>query len=356
MLFSICIPVYNTSKYLDECLQSVLCQTEKDYEIVLIDDGSTDVSGEICDKYAKQYPHIRVIHKENEGLMMTRRRGFQEARGDYFICLDSDDALYGADALKKIRDMIDKTDADLVIYEYIYGSDGASKPDRHISLFPHQNGHVFQGEAKQELYDKLLLGRFLNLITIKAASRKIVDVDVDYSQWKIDLVSSQGEDLFQSLPILDNAKRIAYLKEPLYFYRWNHTSISRNSKPEYYYAYRTVYLRTDLYLEKWGFDKNRIHRIMQGRINMLFGVLLGGSHPDRAQWLQVLRCVADDPFFLRLWAERDRAYICKYYMLMGKLLLKKRFLTLQIVKKTVEFLIRTKIILQRRTGWNQKSV
>ena len=93
MLFSVCIPVYNTSKYLDECLASVLCQTEKDYEIVLVDDGSTDGSGALCDRYAARYPHIRVIHKENEGLMMTRRRGFQEALGDYFICLDSDDAL-----------------------------------------------------------------------------------------------------------------------------------------------------------------------------------------------------------------------------------------------------------------------
>ena len=68
MLFSVCIPVYNTSKYLDECLRSVLNQTEKDYEIVLVDDGSTDDSPQICDKYAEKYANIRVIHKEMKGL------------------------------------------------------------------------------------------------------------------------------------------------------------------------------------------------------------------------------------------------------------------------------------------------
>ena len=337
MLFSICIPVYNTSKYLDECLQSVLCQTEKDYEIVLVDDGSTDASGTICDRYAAQYPQIRVIHKENEGLMMTRRRGFAEARGSYFICLDSDDALNDPDALKKIRSMIEDKNADLVLYEYIYASELHSKlPDRVISLFDYPNGYVFQGEIKQELYRKLLMGKFMNPIVIKAVARNLVDLDMDYSQWKDSLVNGQAEDLLQSLPILDAAQRVAYLKEPLYFYRWNPASISKNVRPDYYYAYRTVYQRTDEYLTRWGFRDDEIHRIMQGRLNIIFGVLLAKSHLDHDQWLQVLGTVAEDPFFHDLWKKRDSAYVCKYYMFMGELLLKKQFGLLQLAKKTVE--------------------
>lgn len=347
MLFSICIPVYNTSKYLDECLQSVLCQTEKDYEIVLVDDGSTDNSGEICDRYAAEYPHIRVIHKENEGLMMTRRRGFQEAKGDYFLCLDSDDAFNDKNTLKKIRHIIEEEKADLVIYEYIYAYSTTAQPDRRISLFDCPDGYIFQRDAKCEIYNKLLFGTGLNAIWIKAASRNIVDLDVDYSQWKDQLVNSQGEDLFQSLPILDKAERIAYLKEPLYFYRWNPASISRNVRPEYYYAYRTIYQRTDLYLEKWMFTDTQIHRIMQARINMIFGVLLAEKHPDHKKWLQVLRDVAEDPFYCELWEKRDGKHICKYYMLMGQLILKKRFVILQIVKKTVDFLVRMNKLVKR---------
>lgn len=347
MLFSVCIPVYNTSKYLDECLASVLCQTEKDYEIVLVDDGSTDGSGALCDRYAARYPHIRVIHKENEGLMMTRRRGFREARGDYFICLDSDDALNDSDALKKIRRMIEEKNADLVIYEYIYAADTSATPDRTISLFSHESGHVFSGRDKEELYRKLLLGKYLNPIVIKAASRRIVDLDVDYSQWKDRLVRSQAEDLFQSLPILDAAQRVAYLKEPLYFYRWNPASISRNVRPDYYYAYRTVYQRTDEYLEKWGFTQEEIHCIMQGRINMIFSVLLAADQPDHARWMEVLKDVSGDPFFRRLWMERSSAHVCRYYLLMGELILKKRWGVLKVTKKTVERLVRLKKYMKR---------
>lgn len=348
MLFSVCIPVYNTSKYLDECLQSVLQQTETDYEIVLVDDGSTDDSGQICDRYAAQYPHIRVIHKENEGLMITRRRGFQEAKGDYFLCLDSDDAWNDHDALKKLRAMIENLSPDLVVYEYIYGAETNAQPDRTITLFEHPNGYVFQGDGKKELYNKLLLGQFFNPIFIKAFSRNILDLGTDYSQWKESLVNSQGEDLFQSLPLLDAAQRVAYLKEPLYFYRWNPKSISRNIRSEYYYAYRTVYQRTDLYLEKWGFSAEEIHRIMQLRLNMLFGVLLSNNHSDKKAEGRILHEVAEDPFFRTLWAERDPKYICKYYMLAGKLLVAKRFVFLRILRKIVKQFVAIKRTIKNR--------
>lgn len=349
MLFSVCIPVYNTSKYLDECLHSVLNQTENDYEILLVDDGSTDGSSRMCDEYAGKYPNIQVIHKENEGLLMTRRRGFQEAKGDYFVCLDSDDALCDMDALKKIRRMIEEKSADLVIYEYICAAElNSEQPDRYISLFDHPDGHMFQGESKRELYRKLLLGKSLNPIFIKAFSRELVDLDVDYSQWKDSLVNGQAEDLLQTLPILDAAKRVAYLKEPLYFYRWNPASISRNVRPDYYYAYRTVYLRANAYLGKWGFDESQIHRFMQAQINMIFSVLLAERHPDHRKWMEVLQNVAEDWFFADLWKKRDGKYVCRYYLLMGELILKKRFALLQVTKKSVECISHMKKRFLRR--------
>ena len=341
MLFSVCIPVYNTSKYLDECLQSVLCQTETDYEIVLVDDGSTDDSGKICDCYAEQYPHIRVIHKENEGLMMTRRRGFQEAKGDYCLCLDSDDYWLSDRMLSRIREMIEEKQCDLVLFDYIAGKEDPAS-NQNITLFDHTDGYVFEGECKKELYEKLLIGRALNAIWCKVPARHIVDVDTDYSQWKESLVNSQGEDLFQSLPILDRVQRVAYLKEHLYFYRCNAVSISRNVRPDYYYAYRTVYQRTDEYLKKWDFSAEEIHRIMQHRINMIFGILLAEKHPDRRQWLQVLQDVADDPFFGELWQQRDPAYVCRYYRLAGNLILTKRLGILRVIKKIVDILVRLK--------------
>ena len=102
MFFSILIPVYNTSEYLPECMDSVLSQSFRDFEVVLLDDGSTDNSGQLCDEYAQKDDRVRVIHKQNEGLMMTRRRGFKEAKGDYFICVDV--SLYDNDSADHSRE------------------------------------------------------------------------------------------------------------------------------------------------------------------------------------------------------------------------------------------------------------
>ena len=93
MKVSVIIPVYNTAKYLDECIESVVNQSVKDLEIILVDDGSTDGSPDICDKWANRDVRIKVIHKENEGLGYTRNRGIVAARGEYLSFLDSDDTL-----------------------------------------------------------------------------------------------------------------------------------------------------------------------------------------------------------------------------------------------------------------------
>ena len=91
MKISVIIPVYNTEKYLKECIESVLAQTYTDLEILLINDGATDSSPQICEAYEKQDDRIKVIHKENGGLSDTRNVGIDQCSGDYVLFLDSDD-------------------------------------------------------------------------------------------------------------------------------------------------------------------------------------------------------------------------------------------------------------------------
>ena len=88
---SVIIPVYNVAAWLDECLRSVVGQTFTDFEAILVDDGSTDGSSELCDEWAKKDFRIRVIHKENAGPSAARNTGILEAKGRYFCFLDSDD-------------------------------------------------------------------------------------------------------------------------------------------------------------------------------------------------------------------------------------------------------------------------
>lgn len=90
--FSVIIPVYNTELYLTECIDSVLLQeTERSYEVILVDDGSTDASGAICDRYAEGHENICVVHSENRGVSHARNLGLAQARGEYILFLDSDD-------------------------------------------------------------------------------------------------------------------------------------------------------------------------------------------------------------------------------------------------------------------------
>ena len=116
MKFSFIIPVYNVAQYLDECIKSVLRQSYKDYEIVLVDDGSTDGSEKLCDKYASEYERIRVIHQKNAGVSVSRNVGIQAAKGEYFIFIDSDDVWIG-DKLGLLAEKT-KEEPDIIAFEY----------------------------------------------------------------------------------------------------------------------------------------------------------------------------------------------------------------------------------------------
>ena len=93
-LISVIIPVYNAEKYLNRCLDSVLNNTYKNLEVILVDDGSTDMSGRICDEYAKKDCRIRVLHKENGGTARARNTGLKIAKGDYIAFVDNDDFVH----------------------------------------------------------------------------------------------------------------------------------------------------------------------------------------------------------------------------------------------------------------------
>ena len=337
MFFSILVPVYNTSEYLQECVDSILAQTFRDFELVLIDDGSTDDSGAICDAYAARDFRIRVIHKANEGLMMTRRRGFREANGAYFICVDSDDKFFDSTALEKIHGMIVKTGCDLVIYNYVYGA-GGGRPQRRSELLDCENGYVFEGEEKMRLYEKLLTSNNMNNMWIKCPARHVVDMDVDYSQWKQDIC--RAEDLFQSYPMLNNAKRIAYITDPLYFYRWAPGSIGNKPKFRYYGSLRCIYQRENRYMEIWKVSEAvrdlAAARQLTGVMTVVNKCYFGSKENGTvSQWKEFVAGLADDAFFRGILDGCDRSKALKYYRLLHGLICKRQLnLTVAAIEAT----------------------
>lgn len=111
-LITIIVPVYNGEKYIGRCLDSILQQTYSEYEILLVNDGSTDATGEIAEKYAKQYPNIRIVSKENQGLPQARRTGVENAKGKYIGFVDADDWI-DADMYEKLHSLCIKHNAQI---------------------------------------------------------------------------------------------------------------------------------------------------------------------------------------------------------------------------------------------------
>lgn len=118
--FSIIIPVYQTEKYIVDCIDSVLKQDLDDYELILVDDGSTDGSSKICDQYVSQFEKISVIHKRNGGLSDARNKGIKAATGKYLLFLDSDDFWSDSQFLRKLKIEIEHQDCDVMNYHYKY--------------------------------------------------------------------------------------------------------------------------------------------------------------------------------------------------------------------------------------------
>lgn len=117
MKISVIVPVYNVEQYLTRCLESIICQTFADLEIILVDDGATDNSGKICDEFALKDSRITVVHKENGGLSSARNTGLDIAKGEFITFVDSDDWIL-PDAFEYLLNLIEKNEADIVSADY----------------------------------------------------------------------------------------------------------------------------------------------------------------------------------------------------------------------------------------------
>lgn len=132
-LVSIIVPVYQVENYLRQCIDSILAQTFQDFELILVDDGSKDRSGQICDEYAGKDKRVKVIHKENGGLSDARNRGLDQAVGHYFLFVDSDDSI-APTMVERLYQSITGTGADIAAcnFRFFYGNDSPRNYSTHF--------------------------------------------------------------------------------------------------------------------------------------------------------------------------------------------------------------------------------
>lgn len=233
LLFSVVVPVYNAEKYLSKCIDSVLTQTYQNFELILVDDGSTDNSGKICDEYATKDSRIVVVHQMNQGHTMARRKAISVAKGDYFLFLDSDD-YWDSNLLETIDDAITASHCDMVIFKYRRITNSGEFISESETLFADKD--IFSKENGTPLYQALIRGA-LNSLCTKAVSAELVD-NKDYTYYQN---IRYGEDLLQNLPFIFNAHSIIYLDRPMYNYRSNPVSITNNFSPKMFNDMVTVW-------------------------------------------------------------------------------------------------------------------
>ncbi len=209
-LISVIIPVYNVEKYLKQCIDSVIGQTYRNIEIILVDDGSTDSSGTICDNYAVNDSRIRVIHQDNSGAGAARNTGLKEATGDYIAFVDSDDWLE-LDAFSYMLTIINKNKADIVqcgfFDEYTDKTIKHSTPTENKQL--NQIGYLrlfTQDWTCALLWDKLYRASLLKDIFFETG--RIID------------------DEFYTYQVVMNACLIARDVKPIYHYRQRKSSVT----------------------------------------------------------------------------------------------------------------------------------
>lgn len=211
-LISIIVPVYQVAPYLERCLQSLVQQDYQPLEIILIDDGSTDGSGEICDQWATQNPSIKVVHQENQGQAQARNRGTTLAQGEWISFVDADDYL-ATNAISLLWEAADSSEADLAIGNFYFVSEDGKKS---VLAAPLQDKLRSGLEATEDL----LYQRNIETSPCGRLYRKSLTEGILFPEGKI------YEDLATVYRYSLRATRVVYCSEPVYHYVYRSQSSS----------------------------------------------------------------------------------------------------------------------------------
>lgn len=343
MLFSIIIPVHNVESYLQECLDSVLHQSYPQFEIILVDDGSTDNSGKMCDTYALNHPDkVRCLHLEGVGPLCARSHGVQHALGDVLVFLDSDDCLR-LDALERLSQCFQQHRCDMVFYNISTHPDHKTK-DIGCGLTPNT---VYETASKETVCRMLVNGQICNAVVIKAVRRCCTAGFPDFTSlsWL-----RNGEDLLMSVYMVTSAQRFVYLDENLYYYRQRKDSITHSYNPSRPAAVRAVHQVLHHHIDLWNMPRlHPLHdaRIVSGWLDCLQLLLRHRKHMDSDDFNRSLLEFAEDPFFRRAYVSMDPQMLSGTQKQLAKLLYEKKFRQMSALFQLLHLVQRLKRTLKK---------
>jgi len=227
-MISVIVPVYNTAEYLPKCLDSILAQTVKDFELVIVDDGSTDGSDAICDQYASRDSRIKVVHQENVGLVKARIVGFMESVGEWILFVDSDDWI-APNMLERMIQVAEENRADVVTSGVIV-TNQSSQYEKYDSF----SEGVYTGteleNLKNHLFetDDFFAFGMLPYLWNKLWRREVLEESLLAADDRVTV----GEDVTIGFPAMLSARSVYVMHEVFYYYRQGNQSMLRASRDE----------------------------------------------------------------------------------------------------------------------------
>ena len=299
---SVIVPIYNVEEYINKCVDSILNQTFKEFELILVDDGSTDNSGNICDTYKSIDDRVRVIHKSNGGLSDARNSGIEAATGEFLYFIDGDDFIH-EDTLESMYNSIIKTNSDIAVCNMIryYGETDTEKfynPVEKMKVL--DENYRFETLRQPSVCNKMFKSILFN--NIKFPLKKYY------------------EDTFVYHELLFKAKRLVLTGKDSYYYRSRRGSIiSEGYNKKYFDFIEAVYLRA-LFL-----DKNNVHDYADEAYLHLYSSLVNAYkniEVDEADIKSLLekskvryneifkRIITDNHFSIK---QKIRFFILRYY-------------------------------------------
>lgn len=301
------VPVYKVEKYLGQLIESLQNQTLKDIQIILVDDGSPDRSGAICDEYAAKDQRIQVIHKTNGGVGAARNTGLEAAIGEWLYFCDSDDYL-NLDALEKLVEAGERSGA-----EVVYGDVALWSGDKMRRMHFHEKAFATNDRKILDQLVMTVFGRkycYLPPAEGPAASNyggpwnKIVRRDLlERENFRFDLsVRGICDDLHYSISIFAMAKAVAYVPTIIYNYRLLENSITHTYKPQIIDINAAIFAAWETFMAKYGQDgrfRQAYHVFVIRRLKAMLGMCFFSEknpQPLKEQYRQLEELLQQEPY------------------------------------------------------------
>lgn len=243
MLFSVIIPAYNARDHIGVALASLEVQTCRDFETVIVDDGSTDGTAEFLDSYAECHGAVTVIHQQNAGPLFARCTGVAAASGDYILFLDADDEFVPS-AFEVIATQIEKTNADIVLFSFAQNSGTGL-----IGCSSDMEGGIYECADYMKVKVAICAGQNSNL-----CSKSIRRTLFDHNDCPPCKGLKHGEDWYQLFPLVDAANSLAVITDQLYVYNQGDQSGTASYSLTQLEDIRVACRQLWFYAEKWGGD------------------------------------------------------------------------------------------------------